>query len=443
MSDHFPFTRSVPPGSLGTADAQTFAASIVRPQPLTHAAELTLGETRSPGRVLSSRRRKLWEVEHKYHCPIIGVCLAVDELRRLTVKILKYDGDSSDYGVHTLAVSACDTRNQLSECINRTLDQRFAVSIGRFLALKTTAELKSAWQEACRQGREIPAALWAACTHPACDETLALEIYRDIHMIQHQVGSGTRCDLQAMKHLRDENAQLQRLLDGLREKHESLQQVQARRVQSSLREMADVQSELAQRELLVKRLQAEVCTLRSEIPELAERQQLQQRAQAAEERIRIMIEKEKESERELVRLRDFAHYAEETIEALSADESSSTDLVARQQEATNDQNFLGKCVLCVGGRPGSVNSYREVVEQCGGRFMHHDGGLEESKHRIDAALSAADIVICQAGCISHNAYWRVKEQCKRTGKLCMFVKSSGLSSFGKVLDEARKKTAAP
>ena len=70
-------------------------------------------------------------------------------------------------------------------------------------------------------------------------------------------------------------------------------------------------------------------------------------------------------------------------------------------------------------------------------FLHHDGGLEESLHRIDGVLAAADLVICQAGCISHNAYWRVKEQCKRTGKPCVFVKRSGVSSFGRVLANLR------
>ncbi|WP_291993110.1 DUF2325 domain-containing protein [Candidatus Accumulibacter sp. ACC003] len=76
---------------------------------------------------------------------------------------------------------------------------------------------------------------------------------------------------------------------------------------------------------------------------------------------------------------------------------------------------------------------RKVVEQRGGNFLHHDGGLEESLHRIDAALAAADLVVCQAGCISHNAYWRVKEQCKRTGKQCVFLKSPGVASFGRVV----------
>jgi hypothetical protein len=30
-------------------------------------------------------------------------------------------------------------------------------------------------------------------------------------------------------------------------------------------------------------------------------------------------------------------------------------------------------------------------------------------------------VICQTGCISHSAYWRVKDYCKRNGKRCVFI----------------------
>ena len=40
---------------------------------------------------------------------------------------------------------------------------------------------------------------------------------------------------------------------------------------------------------------------------------------------------------------------------------------------------------------------------------------------LDASLVAADLVICQTGCLSHGAYWRVKDHCKRTGKTCVLV----------------------
>ena len=73
--------------------------------------------------------------------------------------------------------------------------------------------------------------------------------------------------------------------------------------------------------------------------------------------------------------------------------------------------------------------YRKLVERRGGVFIHHDGGLEENINRLKSAVAAADAVICQTGCISHNAYWRVKEQCKRTGKACSFVANLVLAAL--------------
>lgn len=30
-------------------------------------------------------------------------------------------------------------------------------------------------------------------------------------------------------------------------------------------------------------------------------------------------------------------------------------------------------------------------------------------------------MICQTGCMSHGAYWRVQDHCRRTGKPCVMV----------------------
>jgi len=46
-----------------------------------------------------------------------------------------------------------------------------------------------------------------------------------------------------------------------------------------------------------------------------------------------------------------------------------------------------------------------------------NGGLGD----LAASLVAADLVICQTGCLSHGDYWRVQDHCKRTGKACMLV----------------------
>ena len=45
----------------------------------------------------------------------------------------------------------------------------------------------------------------------------------------------------------------------------------------------------------------------------------------------------------------------------------------------------------------------------------------EDIERLEVSLVAADLVICQTGCLSHGAYWRVQDLCRRTGKTCVLV----------------------
>jgi hypothetical protein len=49
-------------------------------------------------------------------------------------------------------------------------------------------------------------------------------------------------------------------------------------------------------------------------------------------------------------------------------------------------------------------------------------------------LDSADLVICQTGCISHDAYWRVKDHCKRTGKRCVFVEKPSRAGLQRALN---------
>ena len=52
-------------------------------------------------------------------------------------------------------------------------------------------------------------------------------------------------------------------------------------------------------------------------------------------------------------------------------------------------------------------------------FQEEGGDVDADA--LEASLTAADLVICQTGCLSHNDYWRVQDHCKRTGKACVMV----------------------
>ncbi len=381
-----------------------------------------------------SRRRKLWEVSHKFHCPIIGTCFDVAELRALMKKVMHFTHDTTDFVLHTTAVGACESRGQLSELLQKQLEKRFHQTIRRFAAAKDTATLQALWQEATSSGSEIPAALWATWSHPACDSTLEHAVYGDIHMIQHQIGTGTRADLRTLKALKNENRELRQQLDKARQENESLRAEKSSETQALGQRIIDLRAELAGRDACIASLTGQVDQLRASLPDLKDRQNLSRRANDAEARCTALSAQAENQETEIWHLRQRLRHAEETINQIIAQENPEEgNPLATTCPA---ETLSGKSVLCVGGRASAIDGYRQLVEQSGGRFLHHDGGLEESLHRIDGVLASADLVICQAGCISHNAYWRVKEQCKRTGKRCLFVRNAGISSFSRVVSEA-------
>jgi len=93
----------------------------------------------------------------------------------------------------------------------------------------------------------------------------------------------------------------------------------------------------------------------------------------------------------------------------------------------------GRRVLCVGGIQHAVARYRSRVERLGGLFDHHDGGLEDNLQALDGRLRRAELVICQAACINHEAYHRIKRHCERTGTPCLYLERPSLSRFDRAL----------
>jgi len=42
-------------------------------------------------------------------------------------------------------------------------------------------------------------------------------------------------------------------------------------------------------------------------------------------------------------------------------------------------------------------------------------------------------VLCPTDCVSHAAYYKLKQHCKRTGKPCLLFKGAGVSGFAVAL----------
>ena len=377
--------------------------------------------------------RALWQLPADCHGPLVGCCWTAAGLRRLTDKLFGGRSSFTDFELHVAVAEHCAGRNKVSLALQRDLQRRFADERRRFGAAHDADALRRLWSQALADG-QAAAALWATLSHAKCDEALRIGVLQDLYLLQHEQVALQPQEAAARDALRAQLAALK--ADALR----------AEERQACWRSDA-----LAERE----RLQAELAVLRG-------------RLQAQDAQIARLRERPPSAEPPAGRCQPGKPQADPIVP--QADAVMSPPRRATSSTATPEapcwppaapacialadatvpsprppqtaqplrppqppplaaDALRATSVLCVGGRHGHVPQYRELVERHGGRFAHHDGGIEDNAQRLDAQLAAADVVLCQSGCLNHNAYARVKAHCKRSGKPCVYLDKPGVGSF--------------
>lgn len=375
---------------------------------------------------------RLWELEHKLLCPVVGTCLPMDEVRKLARKQGVVHAGASDYEAHVTVVSHCKSRNPVSEAVQQTLDRRHALWVGRFAKAKSEAAVADLWRAALDRG-ETAGALWGAVTCRATGEELGQRLYEDIHMLSHQVGAGVRADLARVAALEAELGRLHGQLKRAGQRSEAELAQRAARIRHLEKALENAETRARESEDLRRRL--------GEIESGRRLAELERRLEEAEARAEA-----------LTRHAGRADALEARLAALKADHrklSESLRLAGEERDALErllDEapdcadcgldptcparpGFGGRRLLCVGGRANLQPQYRALVEKAGGRFMYHDGGREEALSRLPELLGQADAVICPADCVGHPAYYQLKRHCKQAGKPCVLLRGSGLASF--------------
>jgi len=370
-----------------------------------------------------SRRRRLWQLDPSAHCPVLGVCLPIGALRQVVANgVANCDADD-DYRLHCLGVGACKERAPVSEALHKELERRYSPAVRRSAAAKSAAEL-SAWWRDQRAGEDMPGALWATLTHARCDALLEQKVLADVHMLQHQRGASQRVDRVRFEVLQKENAALRGQLEALMRRNQGMAGELALQREQAQAQHLHARAQAIGRDTAMAALRDELQALQAQLPDWKSRAGQDARVEALNRRVvdleRALQRAEQQLERERQRVAEPAPRPDPA--------AGEGDTQAAAPAALGD-----RAVLCVGGRPASVPLYRHIVERQGGRFLHHDGGDEQSAQQLDATLSAADLVICQTGCVSHGAYWRVKDHCKRHGKPCVFVEKPGSAGLKRAL----------
>lgn len=101
-------------------------------------------------------------------------------------------------------------------------------------------------------------------------------------------------------------------------------------------------------------------------------------------------------------------------------------------------------IVYVGGRPGSNAAIRRIVESAGGEITVHDGGIEDRKGLLAAALPGADMVVFPVDCIDHDSMNMLKRVCERSHVAWYPLRTASVASFvelmGRLNADARTNT---
>jgi hypothetical protein len=399
------------------------AGQSAKPQVIKPVINNVLGLLAKEPEAQASRRRRLWELGHACHCPLVGVGFPLGVLRKLVDKVTNGKVVADDYEVHVGAVTECGSRNRLSEALQKELERRYAAVLLRFRNAKTTEQVAEMWRTAVNNG-DVAGAFWAGLTHPRCTSELEEQMCRDLHMVQHQAGACVRADISKFNATLDENKRLTHELAKTQQRATALLAEKTTDAEKHAAQLMQLRAQVVGKDSLVDSLKGELEQLRESIPGLESRAKLAERLLQMDERERAMRNQIADLKLELARAVDQPAPVPEPPAPV-------VEHVIRMPLSLRE-----RAVLCVGGRNGNVASYRELIEREGAQFSHHDGGLEDNANRLEASLAAADLVICQTGCISHSAYWRVKDYCKRNGKRCVFIDNPSISSLARGLEQA-------
>jgi hypothetical protein len=109
-----------------------------------------------------ARQRKLWEIMDGMHCSVIGTCLSLAEIRKVARRLLEdLPRRVSDYHLHSIMVHHAQTKNLVSEALNKALNRRHEAALRRFARAQSEDAVRELWRGALAAG-DAPGPYWAS-----------------------------------------------------------------------------------------------------------------------------------------------------------------------------------------------------------------------------------------------------------------------------------------
>ena len=385
-------------------------------------------------------RRKLWQLPSVYHCSLLGVCLGLDEMRRMASRLgLCTSARASDYEIHHQLVHHAGIAGRESRRLDRYLEEKFARTLRSFREHRDEVALRKGWNSALEADEDPGGSYFALLTHPALDKTLAQEAMGHVHMLSHVAASAlrrVRGELErARAHVAEHQAALERERRARVRQTSRLLRYRQRMVDQ---ECASQPSDPGASRSLVSSPSSGSAKGTPSADMTAEIREIRDRLEKSEHERRAWRRLYRRARRQIEALESEVSRAppvsdiDESLVSVAENRSAGPE----SESARSRCDLAGRVVAYVGGRGRVVPRLRALTERCNGRFVYHDGGLQERAGRIDESLAGSDIVVVPLDCVSHDASRRLKRRCRRQGKTILWLRTASVSAFENALRQA-------
>lgn len=369
----------------------------------------------------NSRRHKLWQLPTRAHCPIIGICLTLDELAWAAGQSgLNLTADNA-YLLHSRLVQLISQNLPPTRRMQKILDCKHARWIQAYDSLESAGDRTRFWREALKNG-QVPGAFWALISHRETPPELIDRALGDVHMLPYLQGAANRADLEYLAQLEREVQELKARLERQQSRHQESQQQSRQLIAAQEKALQNLRQQLGAARPDHSRLQQELdCTRRRYT--LINRQKNWAFKQLQRQHARITEQKEK--------LQQLQTQLQEITRERDALEASMENLLqpAAEPHPFPRLDLHGRKLAYVGGRTTLLPRLKSFVEAHNGQLYCHDGGIEDNRLELCRCLYRADLVFCPVDCVSHNACLQVKKFCKRHSKRFIPLRNASIAAF--------------
>ena len=367
-----------------------------------------------------TQRLKTWDLAPMFHCSIVGTCLTTSELRQVLGKVGDIDAKTAtDHALHSRGVRAAGQRDIGGKLLNKALDRRHERILKQFSRLSTPAEIKALWNIAVDEG-DISGAYWAVMSHPAGDRPLVQDVFGEVHMLSHLVGSSSRLDLARLRKLQlDVEAK-----DDKIARQEMRLQVAANDHVLLQRRVNELEADLLRKQVGTGELAPKRADQRQETKLRQRLQAAEQRAEEYDGRLAALEAKLADAERRVGTLYDENSALQRELDLLEAAVTMPDAGNARAVHPVEPQTLL-----YVGGRPSLFDRLRKLAGDRNIELLLHDGGVEDNLSLLPAMVGRVSWAIFPVDCISHSAADMVKRLCRDSEKPYLPLRSASLASF--------------